>query len=418
MSKPMTPDELANLTDDQLMSMATAPEFAPVSAAETTTDTAEVTETVETTSTTEGADTTTVDDDEGEDTTTTTTEEEDGGTTENTQAGKTTEDGGNVAANVEEQLGADGKPVQKAPAQQEKPNGQDKTTTTAAPDYKAFYETALAPIKANGKTYELKSPDDLRALAQQGLNYTQKMQQIAPVRKIGMMLQDHGLLDEGKLSFLIDLHNKKPEAIRQLIKDAGIDPLEIDVTTDSQYTPSNHGVGEDEANFRTVLEDMKSSQAGQETLNLIHSTWDNGSKAALASNPSIMSIIAEQRSNGIYDRVAAEVDRRRALGQVPQNVTFLNAYQAVGQEMGQAGLLNDLIQPTPAVVAAAKTEAVVERQPIATRTVTKKPDPNAQKVAAAAATKTGGKTGVTTKNPLEMSDAEFEGELLKQRGYP
>lgn len=331
---------------------------------------------------------------------------------DNAEGGDNTQNGGTVDTTDGEQVGNQGEVTDDGSAGTQKPEeAKAGTEQIHTPDYKAFHDAALAPLKANGKTVEIKSPEDLRQLAQMGLNYTQKMQAIAPIRKVGMMLQDHGLLDESKLSFLIDLHNKKPEAIRQLIKDAGIDPLEIDTSADTGYTPSNHAISSNEVVFRTKITDIRSMDGGQETIDTINSTWDDASKQELWSKPEVLDIMHQHRTNGIYARVAGEVDRLKALGHIPENVSYLQAYQAVGADMGSKGLLNDLVP-------AAKPAPVVEqKQPIATKVVTKKPDASSAKVAAASQTSTTAKKAETKINPLDLSDDAFEAELKKVRGY-
>ncbi len=81
------------------------------------------------------------------------------------------------------------------------PGSKDSASKETPPDYKALYEKVMAPLKANGKTIDIKSPEELIQLAQMGANYTRKMQAIAPHRKVLLMLENNGLLDEGKLCF-------------------------------------------------------------------------------------------------------------------------------------------------------------------------------------------------------------------------
>jgi len=70
---------------------------------------------------------------------------------------------------------------------------------SAAPiDYKEFYRRiAGQPIAANGKTIEIRDADEAVRLMQMGANYTRKMQELAPQRKMLAMLREHELLDEG-----------------------------------------------------------------------------------------------------------------------------------------------------------------------------------------------------------------------------
>ena len=280
------------------------------------------------------------------------------------------------------------------------------------PDYKAFYDKVMSPLKANGKTIDIKSPEELISLAQMGANYTRKMQALAPQRKLLMMLENNNLLDEGKLSFLIDIEKKNPAAIKQLIKDAGIDPRDIDLddTNETPYLRGNHGVSDQEAGFRTTLDELSSNPEGKATLQVIQTQWDQASKDMLWTSPDAMTVIHEQRQNGIYDRVSAEVERLRILGQIPANVPFLQAYKVLGDKLASEGKLDDIIKPV-----AQPEPPVVEKTPVATRVDKPKPPvSNGDKVQAAASSRTSPKAAKTAINPLAMSDEEFMKQHMTQ----
>lgn len=275
---------------------------------------------------------------------------------------------------------------------------------TASVDYKAFYDQVMAPFQANGKTIQLRSVDEAIQLMQQGANYTRKMQAIAPHRKVLMMLENNGLLDESKLSRLIDLEKKNPDAIRALVKEAGIDPLDIDVQGESTYTPGNHAVPDEAVAFQTILDEVSSTPDGQETVRQITASWDPESKAELWKDPSILGTIHQQRISGVYDRVVTEIERQRTIGAIPANVSLLNAYRVIGERMTQAGAFQDLV----AAQQAAHRPAV--QHPVATRVAsTVKPAvANSGKVNAAAPTRTAApRRAEAFINPLAMPDDEF-----------
>lgn len=259
-------------------------------------------------------------------------------------------------------------------------------------DYKAFYEQIMAPFKANGKTIELKSPDEALRLMQMGANYTRKMQDIAPYRKVLMMLENHGLLDETKLSYLIDLDKKNPEAIKKLVKDTGIDPLDLNPEEEPAYTVGNHhAVTDQEAEFRSVVDDLVSTPTGYETVKVI-SEWDQASKNKLWNEPAAMVALNQQRELGIYDLIATEVERQKALGTIPVSTPFLDAYTQVGDMMRQAGAFN---KPQPAA-------------PIATKVGTPKNTvSNSDKAKAAALSKSTTKEAKPLVNPLALPDDDF-----------
>lgn len=286
----------------------------------------------------------------------------------------------------------------------DKAESKDKpeAKATGDVDYKAFYDQIMTPFKANGRTIELKDPAEVIQLMQMGANYTKKLQDIQPHRKVLLMLQNNNLLDEGKLSYLIDLDKKNPEAIKKLVKDAGIDPMDIDTESEPDYTAGNHTVTEEESRFHEVLEEVSSTDTGKETITLINSTWDDASKEVIWNQPEVMTVIHEQRENGIYDQISTEVARQKTLGKIPHSTPFLQAYKAVGDAMAQAGAFGPVQtnggnpgNPEPRKIA----ERVAKPKPKAA---------NGDKAKAASTMR--GSSGASKQpivNPLAMSDEEF-----------
>ena len=254
----------------------------------------------------------------------------------------------------------------------------------------------MAPFKANGKTISLKSPDEAIQLMQMGANYTRKMQSIAPYRKTLMMLEKAQLLDEDKLSYALDLLNGNQEAIKKLLKDTKVDPLEFNTEDNVNYQPGlNNRVSDAEVNFKSTLDDLVSTADGLNTVKEINTNWDEESKGELWKEPRLMNIIHQQKMAGIYDQIADEVNRRKVLGIIPSNMPFIYAYNQVGQEMAQQRQAQSQSK---------------NREPIAVRPAMTKTDNginNAARVKAAAPTRTAPKSVKPFINPLSMSDEEF-----------
>jgi hypothetical protein len=284
---------------------------------------------------------------------------------------------------------------------QDTAKSQAKTGESAAPDYEGFYKRIMTPFKANGKMVELRTPEEAVQLMQMGANYTRKMQDLVPHRKALLMLENNGLLDEGKLSYLIDLDKKNPEAIKKLVKEAGIDPMEIDTTSEPAYRAGNHRVTDEEAAFRVALDDMKSNQPGLDTLQVINTDWDQASKELLWKSPEVMAIIQQQRESGIYDRITTEMNRQKTLGQITPTTPFLQAYKAIGDQLVAQNAFADLV-PKPGSSTAA-TPAVVATTVRAPKAAVA----NNEKARAASSTRTSAQTQTDSINPLAMSDDEF-----------
>lgn len=348
------------------------------------------------------------------------TEAEDG-----TKEGTEDQEGGDDDATKE---GAEGEPAN-AGAAEEKPkdpkdsaSGADSEAGADGADNKSKKEVVAEPvgktfavpttIRANGKDVVLKDEAEAVQLMQMGAHYTRKMQELAPHRKLLMMLQNNGLADEAKLTFLIDLDKKNPEAIKKLIQDAGVDPLEIDTNTEADYLPGSYGVTDQEDMFRSTLEALSEQDNGRETISEINTKWDDTSKQVVWSNPEIMTIIHQQRANGVYDTITTEIDRQITLGKIPAGTPFLEAYRQVGDQLSKEAGHDPSVEANGAKDGqkdggSGRDPAITAPVQVATRAAPKAKLSNNDKASAASPTRTSPATAKPAVNFFAQSDEEF-----------
>jgi hypothetical protein len=367
----MTEEQLANLSDEELLNMAIIPEIqesqAPVE------DEPEVEETQ-------------VEDDQDDEAYA--ARQEDDAADEETVATK-------EADEVSEDSGSE--------TAQETKTAKTQETVSEEPDYKSLYEKIMGPFKANGKEIKLQSPEEAVQLMQMGANYTKKLQALQPNLRMLKMLENNGLLDEQKLSFLIDLDRRNPEAVKKLLKDSGLDPLDIDTSADTNYKPGNYRVSDDEMRFTSTLEEVASIPAGKEIIHTINKNWDAKSKEVLWSDPEILRVLTEQKEQGIYDRITTEVERLKMLGTISPTTPFIEAYHAVGNVMGQRGEFGTAQAATPRQQQPSQPSRVVDTRPAPRKTVT-----NNDRAKAASPTRSMPTKVAQDFNPLAMSDEDFE----------
>ena len=251
----------------------------------------------------------------------------------------------------------------------------------------------FAPFKANGKDFQLNSIEEAISLAQMGANYAKKMAGLKPSMRILKMLENNGLLDENKLTYLIDLDKKNPGAINKLMKDSGVDPLEIDLDKSPEYTPGQYQVSELEMQVSDVLDNIHVTNPTHypQLLQAITS-MDNASKGEISKDPKILSLLSEQMANGVYDRIMTELDRQQTFGHLT-DVPLLHAYYQVGDMLHKQGKLFPEIKPpkTDPIIEAAKSKA----------------DGNTDKKRSVAAPRSTGTSKKEEFNPLTMSDDEI-----------
>ena len=276
-------------------------------------------------------------------------------------------------------------------------NTEEEEDTSDSFDYEAEYKKLLAPFKANGKEMKVDSVNEAIQLMQMGANYAQKMTALKPNLKLMKMLENNSLLSEAKLSYLIDLDKKNPDAIKQLIQDSGIDPLDVDTSEKTSYRPNTYTVHDKEIELDTVLEEIQDTSTYSKTIDLVSNKWDEASRKIVVDNPQIIKLINEHMANGIYAQIDSMIQKQRMLGQLG-GLSDIEAYRQIGDQIyASGGFANKAPEPTP--------------QPKSTPKAKKQTDPKvASRKKAAAPTKSAPtKSAIPDDfNPLSLSDEEFE----------
>lgn len=275
---------------------------------------------------------------------------------------------------------------------------QTAANAPAVIDYEGIYKRIFGtPIKAAGKEITVLNADEAISLIQKGVGFHSKLNKLQPDLKFVEMLRNNGLLDEAKLSLLIDAQAGKPGAIKKLLDSAKLDPLTLDSAEASTYAPSDHRVSDNQVQFQSVVNDLRDSTSGAQLL-IDAQGWDQNSKAEIYKTPDVLTMLAHQKESGRYDKIKAQVDREKLLGNIPPTEGFLVSYARVGQQMMQAGAFGEVKTPTPTPTPT----------PVVQKVITPPAPPNAVAAAAAAPTR---KTTPAPKPAVAstkgMSDEDF-----------
>ena len=308
------------------------------------------------------------------------------------------------------ETGKDGKPAA-APATDPatKPEAGEPATAEpgAAPvlsdsDYADIGKRMLAPFKANGREIKVKSADDAVQLMQMGANYNHKMAALKPSLATLKLLERNELLDPEKINYMIDLFQKKPEAIAKLVKESGLDPMDMDTSKDVLYSPTQRTVPESELVIEAVLDELKGSSNYSELLQTVGNVWDEASRTTINGAPQMLKVIHSHMEQGVYPRIAEKIEYERSLGRL-SGLSDIQAYQQIGDAMYAAGEFNDIFkQPANKAVAPQQVTAAVAKPGL-------KVDPKtaAQRKAVGSTTASVAAQKKSV-NPLDLSDAEFE----------
>lgn len=334
---------------------------------------------------------------EGEEEVTTTTEEDTNGLQNEEQGNQT------------EEVTSDSDGTEAKATDTENEQKQEETTTTNEPNYKAMVEQLLSPFKANGREIKVESVDEAISLMQMGANYSKKMAAMKPHLQMLRTLEKNNLLSQDKLNLLVELDKGNPEAIANLLRTKNIDPLDLDIESAASYTPVDHKVGDSEFAVEEAFNVIEHTPTYNDTVNVIASL-DDASKREIANDVGFISALNSHIASGIYQKVMAEVDKQKALGNFA-GMSTLAAYCRVGDLMNQKGLLS-----TAANSATQTAQQVAGKPPVQQTATAVAANLAAKKKAAATprtnkAVKTDPMEGL---DPLMMSDEEFL-RISKQR---
>ena len=274
---------------------------------------------------------------------------------------------------------------------------KDDSPETKEFDYESAYKKVSEPFKANGVDMQVTDPQDIVRLMQMGANYQKKMAQMKPNLKIIKMLENNELLDEVKLHNLIDISKKNPKAVAKLIKESGIDPLDIDTEVPIDYKPTDYSVTDKEYHLDQVLDEIKDTDTFNKTINVLTKEWDVKSKSTISDNPEIIGIINSHMGNGVFDKVNAMLQQEKALGKL-SGIADVDAYRQIAEHMHKTGILHEQgsnKKGTPKVSSETETNSQANA------------DRNKQRKAVAPVKQTTTKKSSTDEDFLGLSDADF-----------
>lgn len=270
--------------------------------------------------------------------------------------------------------------------------------TTAATD---FYTKVTAKFNASGKEFQVDNADDVVSLMQKGIDYNIKMSTLKPALKMVKALEAHGITQED-LGLLIDIHNRKPEAIASLVKQADIDLYSVDEDSVERYAPTDAQITDEEYEFQNVISSISASPRYADVMQFVANSTV-ADKQEVYSQPQILKSLVEHAQLGIFDKVMAEVDKLQVLGRLPQGMTPLQAYHAIGSQMFGG-------EPTPSQEQPQVNPQVQQPIPKPVQRPTQQPQTNTARRAAAApsnAAKPGAKPKPSAHDLFTMSDEEF-----------
>lgn len=274
-------------------------------------------------------------------------------------------------------------------------NTENQETTQI--DYKAFYETVTQDFKASGKTMPgVKEPEKFIKALQMATDYALKTAALKPVLKRVKMLEE---VSDEDLAEMLDFKKRNPEVIKKALKEANIDPLELDMDK-VNYVPQVQMISDSEYDFRETVDELSKDVKFNDTRQLILSGLDAKSKELVLTDIRVLKALHQEVVSGRIEQIQAKALELRTFGSVDSSITDLELYATIARQMDQNS--STITQSNPSAVSA---QVVSNTQ---TKQVTKEPNPELEDKRARAGIQTKPQSKVVKKyDPTKLSDDEF-----------
>lgn len=261
-------------------------------------------------------------------------------------------------------------------------------TTTTEPDevdYKAFYEkVALAKFTANGREVEgFKNPEDLIRAQQMLHGYSDKMKVFKEYKKFLKPLEERAVTsDPDKFNLAMSLLDGDVEAIKKVIKEKGIDPLEMDLEN-IEYAPKNTLPSEAQMLIEEVATQARDLGVEDKFHRVLTKDFDDESLQEFVSNGAVRRDLIQHLQDGTYDTVQNEIRNMELLDSDGQldSISTVKKYRIAVQRLSEKAAQKATITPKAVVKEPVEDVAKIESDRIAAEEFKKKAAEKEKKVA-------------------------------------
>ena len=185
--------------------------------------------------------------------------------------------------------------------------------------HKDFYEKVTSEFTANGKTMKgFTDPDKVIQSQQMAAGFSEKMSGFKPYRPFMDTIKKQGWLeDPSKFDMAVNLMNKDPEAIKQLIKDSSLDIDDLSLSMDNiDYKAQTHTASNAEVALDDVMASARAHGIEDSVVQALSGNWkEDGSLVEILDNPAdaealVNHMVQDTDGNSIYKDIQARVSEK------------------------------------------------------------------------------------------------------------
>lgn len=205
-----------------------------------------------------------------------------------------------------------------------------------------FYDEVTSEFTANGKKMKgFTDPKKIIQSQQMAAGFSEKMSAFKPYRPFMSAIKEQGWLDDPtKFDMAVNLMNRDPEAIKTLIKDSGIDVLDMDMDN-INYAGKQHRASNAEVVLDEVMASAKASGVESNIREVLGGQWsEDGSLVEVLDNPTeaqalVNHLVEDENGNSIYKDVTSRINEklRTDYNSAFANKNSLSQYKEAANEL-------------------------------------------------------------------------------------
>jgi len=178
--------------------------------------------------------------------------------------------------------------------------------------YKDFYNKVTGEFVANGKVMKgFTEPEKIIQAQQMAAGFSEKMRAFKQYRPFIEPLKKKGILDNpDKFNLMVDAIDGNQEAIKALLKETNIDPLELNID-EVDYKPKDNLASPIALAYDDLIDTASQFGIDSKVNDVIVKEWDDDSVAELLSDPKNSSDLIAHMNNGVYDMVQERIAKKK-----------------------------------------------------------------------------------------------------------
>lgn len=212
--------------------------------------------------------------------------------------------------------------------------------------------TQFQALKANGKEYPIDSIDELYKLASAGVGAQQKFQAIAGSKKAIMAAQKAEVDLMEAVNFMANYKDNPQELVARLLKDNGIDPLDIDTEAEVKQA-KDHSVSDFEVKYDEVVSEIGDSPIFPKVQDLLVKGWDERSRQVFLDEPEMIKNLHDEMSpsdeldgKSMFDLVSPIAEKMKLSGDMRSDFdVYMDARAKKVEEISKYENIKETTQP-------------------------------------------------------------------------